>query len=249
MQFIVVLAIAFFLSTLPATGFTTTDYGTSLEGRHITTEILGQGPKNLLFLAGIHGDEDDGIRTLKQLTRYLQQNPEFLTGRRVIIVADSNPDGRIRQSRFNARGVDLNRNFPSRNWKRSQRSGRRPLSEPESQWLYQLIRHYPPQLIIAMHQFGRQIDYDGPARSVALAMAGVSPLTAKKLGARAGSLGSWAGNDLDIPVITVEMPRSAGYLPDREHWRQYGPMLLQAVIWPKIISPDWQYPLLPTHSY
>jgi len=60
-------------------------------------------------------------------------------------------------------------------------------------------------------------------------MAATCSLPVKKLGGRPGSMGSWVGIDLGIPIVTVEFPRAADLVSEDELWRRYGPMLLVAV--------------------
>ena len=73
------------------------------------------------------------------------------------------------------------------------------------------------------------IDYDGPAEELARAMAAVCGLPVRKLGVRAGSLGSYAGVDLGIPIITIELPGSASRLDADELWQRYGAALEAAI--------------------
>ncbi len=49
------------------------------------------------------------------------------------------------------------------------------------------------------------------------------------MGARGGSLGSYAGTDLGIPVITIELPRSADRLDRDAAWEVYGSLLVEAL--------------------
>ena len=65
-----------------------------------------------LILAGTHGDENASIVTLSCALRTLK--PEL---RRHHVVLAVNPDGCQLGLRANARGIDLNRNFPAANWK------------------------------------------------------------------------------------------------------------------------------------
>ena len=63
---------------------------------------------------------------------HLVGHPALLAGRRVVLLPVINPDGMANGSRFNARGIDLNRNFPAENFSGTARHGTRPLCEPES---------------------------------------------------------------------------------------------------------------------
>jgi len=198
-------------------------------GRPIELAELGDGPRTVLLLAAIHGDEPAGAPLLCELVQRLAADPGPLAGRRVLVVPLANPDGFALGRRGNARGVDLNRNFPARSWHGSELHGTEPLSEPESRLLSTLILGEGVARVVSLHQPADLLDYDGPAGELAGALAGASPLRVHRLGARPGSLGSWAGVDLGLPVITLELPRSADRLSGGERWEAYGPLLLEAI--------------------
>lgn len=145
-------------------------------------------------------------------------HPELLEGRRVFIIPEANPDRPHASARENARGVDLNRNFPAANYRGGRGHGSTPLSEPESRALRDLITEYEPDRIISLHQPLTCIDYDGPGEALACAMAAACDLPLKKLGGRDGSLGSWAGDMLGIPIVTVEFTRDASNFQPAEMW-------------------------------
>lgn len=206
--------------------------GTSVEGRPIECEVFGDGRDTILILATIHGNEPAGTPLLHELSNYLSVHPEVVEGRRVVLVPDANPDGYARNLRHNVRGVDLNRNFPAGNYQNSSRHGENPLSEPESQAIYRLIREYSPNRIVSIHQpttLPACIDYDGPGQGLASAMAQHTDLPLKKLGSRPGSLGSYAGITLGIPIITLEIPRTHDDRDGPTLWQRYGKMMLAAI--------------------
>jgi len=206
--------------------------GKSIENRPIAYTVLGWGSDVIFILATIHGDEKAGTPLVRQLERYLQQHPELLEGRRVVLMPTANPDGAARNSRYNARGIDLNRNFSTANRINSSRFGHKPLSEPEARAIEQLIRQYAPDRIVSIHQPLSCIDYDGPSLALANRMAQHCKLPLKKLGARPGSLGSYAGITLGKPIITLELPRAADRLNSEQLWQQYGPALVAAIMYP-----------------
>lgn len=206
--------------------------GTSLEGRPIEYSVHGEGELTVLLLATIHGDEPAGTPLLGRLAEELAGQPPWLAGRRVVLVPVANPDGLARGTRRNARGVDLNRNFPAGNFRGSRRHGDEPLSEPESRALAELIELYAPARILSLHQPADLLDYDGPAAALAAALEGTSPLPVRRLGSRPGSLGSYAGVDLGLPVLTVELPGGAERLAAEELWERYGGLILAAIAYP-----------------
>ncbi len=115
-----------------------------------------------LIIAGTHGDENSSIVTLSCALRTLK--PEL---RRHHVVLTVNPDGCQLGLRANARGVDLNRNFPAANWKQGETvyrwnsaaaerdvvllTGEQPGSERETEALCQLIHQIHPAWVVSFH--------------------------------------------------------------------------------------------------
>jgi hypothetical protein len=176
----------------------------------------------VLLFGGIHGDE---LSSVSIVFRWLDTLNRFHSGLFHWRIAPLvNPDGLLRPKpqRMNDRGVDLNRNFPSPNWKieaadywirRTSRNPRRypgeaPLSEPESRWLHEQIETFQPAAIVAVHAPLHVLDYDGPPDPPEH----LGPLKLKQMGTYPGSLGRFAGVHLDLPVVTLELP-SAGIMP------------------------------------
>jgi protein MpaA len=157
-------------------------------------------------------------------------NPELLAGVTLVLMPVVNPDGVESGKRYNARGVDLNRNFPAENRHNSSRYGLNALSEPEALAIYQVINDTLPNHIVTLHEPLQCVDYDGPAKELATVMSEFCPLPVKKLGSRPGSLGSYAGVTLGIPTITFELPRNAATQSPKFLWRFYGEALIQAVL-------------------
>ncbi len=206
--------------------------GTSVENRPIETIVLGNGPDVVLIMATIHGNEPAGTPLVEMLAAHIEKDQRFLTGRTVVLMPLTNPDGLAANTRANARGVDLNRNFAADNRQDTEEYGMIALSEPESRAISQVITMYHPNRIISIHQPLNCIDYDGPAEKLAAHMANWCDLPVRKLGARPGSLGAYAGEMLNIPVITMELKPSDHTLSQRELWRRYGGALLAAVLYP-----------------
>ncbi len=203
--------------------------GESVEQRTIDAQVFGHGGDAILLLATIHGNESAGTPLLRALAKHLGRSPELLHDRRVVLIPILNPDGYHRRSRYNANGVDLNRNFPASNRKNKKRYGASALSEPESQALAEAIRRFHPDRIVTLHQPVACVDYDGPAEDLARSMAKAGGLRLRRLGAKPGSLGSYAGSMLDIPVITIELPGRTKRMKEEELWDRYGPMLIEAI--------------------
>jgi murein peptide amidase A len=137
--------------------------GESFEGRPIRVVHRGDPDEIRLLVVGcIHGDECAGIRIVDRLREGRPRG--FLD---LWILPTLNPDGRAAHTRQNARGVDLNRNFPYR-WRRGPRGryypGRRPASEPETRIAMSLIRRIEPDITIWFHQPLALVDASGDVR-------------------------------------------------------------------------------------
>lgn len=199
--------------------------GHSVEGRPIEVTTIGRGPKRCLFIGGIHGDEPEGLVTIDDAMSVADAHGERWT---TTIVRDMNPDGTARRSRRNARGVDLNRNWPATNFTHRAGGARSPsghpapsgpLSEPESDLVYGLIERTRPELVLVLHSSGSGpfVNFDGPAEEAArhfaeaASSAGRSWRVEPSMGyPTPGSLGSLVGVDRAIAILTIEFRRGAG---------------------------------------
>jgi protein MpaA len=206
--------------------------GLSVRDRPITCLVLGFGPDVILIMATIHGNESAGTPLVQQLNDYLQQHPELLDGKTVVLLPVANPDGYALGKRFNVNNVDLNRNFEAANRQNNKTNGLTALSEPEARAINQLILEFMPDRIVSIHQPLVCIDFDGPGKMLAEQMAQHCDLPVKRLGARPGSLGSYAGVTLGIPIITFEMKKDDSNLEPEVLWQRYGKALLAAIVYP-----------------
>lgn len=183
----------------------------------------GRTPQaRILMLGGVHGDEYSSVTIMFKWMAILDKYHSGLFHWQISPLL--NPDGLLRKKsqRTNANGVDLNRNFENgisinnslEYWeKRAYRDprrypGKQPMSEAETRWVNQLITEFKPDAIIAVHAPYGIVDFDGPQTPPTH----LGPLHLRLLGTYPGSLGNFAGIQLDIPVITVELPY-AGIMP------------------------------------
>lgn len=168
----------------------------------------------------MHGDEESGVEVAERLFPLLSS---------VLMVARVNPDGLHRGQRQNANGVDLNRNFPTRDWMTSEpgryHGGSAPASEPETGALLELLKTNPPQRVLTLHADLHNVNYDGPAQEWAQGIA-------KRCGYELapdigyptpGSFGTYLGKERGIPTVTFELPPGTG----EEHW----PVVADALLW------------------
>lgn len=214
--------------------------GKSLQGRPIDTYVFGSGSDCVFILATIHGNEDAGTPLVERLASHLERNPNLYAGRRVVLMPNANPDGMAAQTRGNGNGVDLNRNYPADNFHASAKHGDSALSEPESVAIHDVMERYRPARIVSIHQPLRSgsecIDHDGPAKPLAEAMSQHTEIPVRRIGSRPGSLGSYAGVTLGIPIITLELPAEAKGWDGERLWSLYGDMMLAAIAYPERLT-------------
>jgi murein peptide amidase A len=138
----------------------------------------------------------------------------------------------VLNQRFNAHGIDLNRNFPAKNRENNEKYGFKALCEPESKIIYKIIKKYKPQIIVSLHQPAPNkagwVDYDDLGTELAKKMSAACGMPIYKYGSMPGSLGSYASQNLNVPIITFEHPRDANATAEIL-WQKYGTALLSAV--------------------
>ncbi|MDR3686218.1 MAG: DUF2817 domain-containing protein [Coriobacteriia bacterium] len=185
--------------------------GLSVQGRSIVLETFGSGSRHILFVGGIHGNEYGGPVTAAFAT-YLRANPSVIpSGTQVDVIAYANPDGTAHGRRANAHNVDINRNFPARNWNRKRNAsgstpGATPGSEPETKALLGVLASGGYLRVISMHSRGPMIDYDGPGGwTLARRMSKASRVKVHRLPAYHGSMGSYIPEAYRTPIITWEL--------------------------------------------
>jgi hypothetical protein len=197
--------------------------GRSVEGRplEVWADRLRGGT---LIIGGFHGDEPATVELVRSFARV-----DDVTALLPLL----NPDGALRGTRYNASGVDLNRNFDF-NWHTEsvEPAGPEPWSEPESKALRDFVLAWRPAKIVSLHWALGEIDADGE-QSTGLAEAMWTALdemeqapfrlrvTELGRGQRRlqkiytecpGSMGQWAGYAVTYPdgsqpaMITLELP-------------------------------------------
>lgn len=215
---------------------------TSPEGHEIAffERKLDEKLPNLFFLGIFHGDEIEGEYAIRKFMDELEKNPNCPCAYNLYFLPCLNPDGKELQTRFNSNQVDLNRNYPTKNFKSETKtlsykkvSCGEPASESETKFMMSLVEEFNPMMIISIHSDLHLIDYDGPARDLAL-------MYAEKTGYRfvesvgyetPGSFGTWAGIEKQIPLITVET--WCGKTPEEleKIWQELRPAFYETLTW------------------
>jgi murein peptide amidase A len=191
-------------------------YGLSVDGAPLQIWLPVQSKVEVLVFAGIHGEEPDSTVLLSRALRSLAAPSSSCA-----VIVCANPDGVRLGTRGNASGVDLNRNFPSRNWQPEQVThnwgidsgyrvalspGHKPCSEPETQALMQVVEDLKPEYIVSIHSPLGLID-DPEATDLGRFFSARSglPRTVLPNENTPGSFGSWS-KDIGIATITYELP-------------------------------------------
>jgi N-acetylmuramoyl-L-alanine amidase len=166
--------------------------GVSVLDRPIAVHRRGpaDAPRRILVVGGVHGDEPGGRAVTRAL---LRRTPP--KGVAVYVVHDLNPDGTRRRTRQNARGVDLNRNFPHR-WRPGPRGrhwpGPRAASEPETRHAMLLTRRIRPHVTVWLHQpYGIVVPTDGVRPGIVRRYARIARLPVRRLPRHRGTAAGW----------------------------------------------------------
>lgn len=154
--------------------------GETVEGREIFAYHFAQGaPLKILFMAGIHGNEVGTVKLMHKLVNFLNGRKAFM-GVDVFVLPCLNLDGLAKAveepdylhggkvGRLNANGVDLNRNFASKNFESENQwyfgnkyrrvyCGDEPFSEPETRGLADFIEREKIQVIYSFHSRGEEV--------------------------------------------------------------------------------------------
>lgn len=157
-----------------------------------------------LIIGVFHGDEPQGKYLIDE---YLKKN----NAEGLLFIPCLNPDGLQLGKRTNANGVDLNRNFPTKNWELTEKNeffgGMRAGSEIETQFLTDTISEFKPELILTLHAPYKVVNYDGPAKEISEKISQIInyPVEASIGYPTPGSFGTYAGIERQIPAITLEL--------------------------------------------
>ncbi|HEX7706858.1 MAG TPA: murein tripeptide amidase MpaA [Thermoanaerobaculia bacterium] len=201
-------------------------YGTSLEGFPLTVFLPEDANANLVILASIHGDEAETTVVVSEALRALPRGDL-----RAAVILCGNPDGMLRGTRGNGRGVDLNRNFPTSNWSPEQvhyksRSndardialspGSEPASEPETKALIALLDKMSPRAVVSLHSALACVDDSGASHlGRQLADRCALPFLTEIGYPTPGSMGTWAA-ERGLNLVTLELEDASLYtLKDR----------------------------------
>ena len=221
--------------------------GTSVKGRPLIYVEFGpaDSKNTTLVFSMVHGNEITPLYLGFEMVGWAMEHMKKYPKSRLVIAPLVNPDGffEFPKTRTNTHGVDCNRNFNTKDWKKdalaawkkkfnsesSRFPGHEPDSEPETQFQKSLIDKIMPNKVLSIHSPLNVIDYDGPDR-VALNVFSVdyvkkcqelrNRVKAIRTGFFPGSLGNYAGQELGIPTITLELPTALAPKA-KEYWNKF----------------------------
>lgn len=195
--------------------------GKSLRGRKIWAVRQGNplAVNVLLSVGQMHGSEPAGLGVTD---RVREQTIPDDADYQLWTIRTMNPDGAVRGNRYNARGIDLNRNFPG-TWARQYRTGSGPASEPETRAMMRFLRTLQPTGVLSFHQpwdttlsvcDRRSADW---VRLAARLMRLKPPGTPSSCGNwLPGTMNRWTARNTNAWFVTVELPANykvRPYLP------------------------------------
>ncbi len=158
----------------------------------------------VIVVGCFHGDEPQGQYLIEE---YLCKN----SSTKILFIPRLNK----MSTRTNQNGVDLNRNFPTKNWEKSEKNeyygGDFPASEEETRFVMDLVEKYNPRLILTLHAPYKVVNYDGCKndedkvilRKISKIMK--YPIEESIGYPTPGSFGTWAGVEKRILTITLEL--------------------------------------------
>lgn len=144
---------------------TVSTIGYSAKGRAITAYIFGGGQRTIMYVGATHGNERGTYLLMSEWIDELESKARSIPAdTKIVVIPAVNRDGLATNSRRNGNNVDLNRNFPTADWKKDVTmpggelvnggGGVSPLSEPESKALASYTTSLAPSLVLTYHSVG-----------------------------------------------------------------------------------------------
>jgi hypothetical protein len=192
--------------------------GHSVQGRPIRAWHLGEQGRSIptvVLISTMHGDEAKVANILASL-----RDGHRIHGVDLWVVPRYNPDGRAHHRRQNARGVDLNRNYPA-SWRRVKgtfNSGPKAASEPETRAMMAFLKQVKPDYLLSFHQPLRGVDTLTKHKAFSRKVARSLRLPTKELSCNGGCHGTmtmWFNRHFTGQALTVEF----GTNPSRAYLR------------------------------
>jgi hypothetical protein len=196
--------------------------GRSALGEPLDVGCYGEGDRTALLIGGLHtGSESVTVDLAVEMVRRIWTGRvEIPAGVRICVLPVLNPDGLAHGLHTNGNRVDLNRNWPTGDWRADAwhpetgpvSGGDQALSEPETQALYNYISSTDPDLVVVWHCCGSLVEANEQRMAVVAARR-------YAWAAGFGYLDDWnyypisgefidAMDVLKVPAIDVELART-----------------------------------------
>lgn len=163
--------------------------------------------KTILVIGVVHGDEPQGKFLIENYLKDAKAGKN-----RLLFIPCLNPDGFELKTRQNVNEIDINRNFPTKNWEREPFAseyfgGESPNSEIETQFVVNILDEFKPHAILTLHAPFKIVNFDGPAKEIADKISEFIgyPVQSDIGYPTPGSFGTYAGVERNIPTITLEL--------------------------------------------
>jgi len=190
--------------------FTKVKETTSNHGRAIEAFQNKVAPRYIYLLAGVHGDEPEGVYVLHQWWSWIKEQKIDIP---FIVIPCLNPDGIHHHHRWNANKVDLNRNLPTQDWTDQHKEkkyfpGESPMSEVENIFLDECLQSFSPAYIFSFHSWKRILNINGPEKKIVqlISRHNKYPVDSDIGYPTPGSFGTYGVEKYNTSVLTFELP-------------------------------------------
>jgi hypothetical protein len=207
--------------------------GMSTEVRPMHTMHLGDSGTRTLVIAGLNGEDRTGVHWLELLSDELRRRPELLQNDEVVFFRAGNPDGLMRNMANNARGISLNRNFPSRRYRPmpDMPAFAVPASEVETRIILETLYSFRPRRVIHLGSTtGRpQVLYNRSAKNIADDFERSTKLTVQLFDSEQypGSVEDFADGTLDAAVLSMRLSIEDDW---KKAWSKVQTHVLSAIV-------------------
>lgn len=212
----------------PPAGDKPMELGRSVLGNSIN--LHGARKANLLVMAGVHGDESEGIFMAHRLLG---------EGFKAPVIPCLNPDGALLRQRWNRNNVDLNRNLPAPDWQPEPLNpryppGNQPASEPETQAFLAALQAVQPSTILSLHSYKETfVEIERPPEAIPDALNQAVDRYVKDVGIERrqsigyptpGALGAYGMNN-GLLVLTYELERGFSHAQINQRFEPFMELL------------------------
>lgn len=234
-------------------GYTRLTFEGYSEGcRPIYSISVGNGAKTLVCSGGVHGRESINPTVLVKMTEEYCAKRCILKDYRILILPLANPDGyeialngfdraqtaivkdreKAQEWKYNARMVDINRNFPCKSY-RAREKRDFPLSEAESRILAKIFQRENSVGYLDFHSRGQEIywhrgaldlEYNKRQKKIAQVLCQVSgyrlgtPEDEMQDSLSGGNTVQFYSEQCRLPAITVETVAESARFPLGQEW-------------------------------